>query len=157
MMNFEYIKRFNWITFAAMLALIALGTSAIYSAGNARSGELFHSMWKSNLGTAAFGLVVYLALAFLDYRKYIRIAAIPAYSLAVVLLVVVLLVGTSTYGGRRWLWFFQPSEVSKLCVISMLAWLFGPTDSPPWMHGFRGTYFIIAARLASGTPGFSAS
>ena len=149
MMNFEYIKRFNWITFAAMLALIALGTSAIYSAGNARSGELFHSMWKSNLGTAAFGLVVYLALAFLDYRKYIRIAAIPAYALAVVLLVVVLLVGTSTYGGRRWLWFFQPSEVSKLCIISMLAWLFGPTDSPPWMHGFRG--FLLAAALV-GVP-----
>ena len=149
MMNFEYIKRFNWITFAAMLALIALGTSAIYSAGNARSGELFHAMWKSNLGTAAFGLVVYLALAFLDYRKYIRIAAIPAYALAVVLLVVVLLVGTSTYGGRRWLWFFQPSEVSKLCVISMLAWLFGPTDSPPWMHGFRG--FLLAAALV-GVP-----
>ena len=40
----DRIKRFNWLMFAAMLALVALGTAAIYSAGNARSEEVFHSM-----------------------------------------------------------------------------------------------------------------
>ena len=144
-MNFEYLKRFNWITFAAMLALVAMGTAAIYSAGNARTEAVFHSMWKANLGTAAFGLAVYFALAYFDYRKYVALAAVPAYAFAVVLLVVVLAVGTETYGGKRWLWFFQPSEVSKLCLISMLAWMFGSSEEEPWKRGFRG--FLAAAAL----------
>ena len=145
MMNFEYLKRFNWITFAAMLALVVMGTAAIYSAGNARTEAVFHSMWKANLGTAAFGLAVYFALAYFDYRKYVALAAVPAYAFAVVLLVVVLAVGTETYGGKRWLWFFQPSEVSKLCLISMLAWMFGSSEDEPWKRGFRG--FLAAAAL----------
>ena len=141
----EALKRFNWISFAAMLALAALGTAAIYSAGNARSELIFHGMWKANLGTAVFGLVIYFILAFLDYRKYVSIMAVPAYVVALVLLVVVLLVGTSTYGGRRWLWFFQPSEVAKLCLIVMLAWLFGSAEDRPWKRGFFG--FLSAAAL----------
>ena len=121
----DRIKRFNWLMFAAMLALVALGTAAIYSAGNARSEEVFHSMWKANLSTALFGLAIYFVLAFFDYRRYVSLLAAPAYLFSLVLLVAVLLVGTSTYGGRRWLWFFQPSEVSKLCIIALVAYLFG--------------------------------
>jgi len=141
----EKLKRFNWITFAAMLALVVIGTAAIYSAGNARTEAIFHSMWKANLGTAAFGLVVYFLLAYFDYRKYVSLASVPAYAVSLLLLVVVLFVGTSTYGGRRWLWFFQPSEVSKLCLISMLAWMFGSSEEEPWKRGFRG--FLAAAAL----------
>ena len=47
------LKRFDWLMFAAMLALIAVGTVSIWSAGNARSETLFHGMWRSNLVTAA--------------------------------------------------------------------------------------------------------
>ena len=141
----EALKRFNWISFAAMLALAAIGTAAIYSAGNARSELVFHGMWKANLGTVVFGLAVYFLLAFFDYRRYISIMAVPLYAAALVLLVAVLLVGTSTYGGRRWLWFFQPSEVAKLCLIAMLAWLFGSSEEQPWKRGFLG--FLAAAAL----------
>ena len=147
----EKLKRFNWLMFGSMLALIALGTCAIYSAGNARDAAVFHGMWKSNLATAAFGLVVYFALAFLDYRKYIDLCAVPAYVVAVVLLVAVLLVGSSTYGGKRWLMGFQPSEVSKLCVIAMIAWLFGDSAGRPWRRRFPG--FLAAAALV-GVPAF---
>ncbi len=141
----ERLKRFNWLMFGSMLALVALGTCAIYSAGNARDAAVFHGMWKSNLVTAAFGLAVYLALSFLDYRKYIDLCAVPAYAVSVVLLVAVLLVGSSTYGGKRWLMGFQPSEVAKPCVIAMVAWLFGGTDGRPWLRGFPG--FLAAAGI----------
>ena len=73
----DKLKRFNWLMFAAMLALVALGTAAIYSAGNAREAAVFHSMWKANLSTAAFGLVVYFVLAFFDYRRYLNLLAAP--------------------------------------------------------------------------------
>ena len=107
------LRRFNWISFLAMLALVAVGTLAIWSAGSAREGEVFHGMWKAHLQTAAFGLALYFALAWTDYRRILDWGALPAYLAAVALLVVVLAVGSSVYGGRRWLWFFQPSEVAK--------------------------------------------
>ena len=130
------LRRFNWIQFAGMLALIALGTVAIWSAGNARAEAVFHGKWLDNLGTACFGLVIYFVLAFTDYRRLVTVAAIPAYVGALAMLALVLLVGTSQFGGKRWLWFFQPSEVSKLCLLMMLAWIFGQDEGR--LRGFAG-------------------
>jgi rod shape determining protein RodA len=111
--------------FASMLALVALGTVSIWSAGNARSEVVFHGMWKANLAAASVGLAVYMALAAIDYRKLLEWAATPAYLVSVFMLVAVLVFGSKVYGGRRWLWFFQPSEISKLSIICMIAQLFG--------------------------------
>ena len=113
-----------------MSALIALGTVSIWSAGNARAESVFHGMWISNLMTAGVGLVLYFLLASVDYRKWLPLAAGPAYVAAVVCLLAVLLVGSERFGGRRWLWFFQPSEISKLCVLALVAVLFGDERSP---------------------------
>ena len=121
----EKLKRFNWISFAAMIALTAVGTVAIYSAGHARAEAAFHGTWKAMLSTAVAGLAVYFTLAFFDYRRYLDWFALPAYAGAIVLLTAVLIFGDTVYGGRRWLWFFQPSEISKICVIAFLAWLYG--------------------------------
>ena len=115
------LKGFNWLMFLAMLALIGVGTTAIWSAGTARAETIFHGMWLNNLSTAIVGLVIYFALALMDYRRLLDFFATPAYAAAICLLVMVLLVGSTVYGGKRWLWFFQPSEISKLCVIAFLA------------------------------------
>ena len=135
------LGRFNWVMFAAMLALAAIGTVFIWSAGNARAETMFHGMWKSNLVTVGVGLAVYLAIAFSDYRKFLEWCALPAYVAAIAMLVAVLIFGSKVYGGRRWLWFFQPSEISKLCVICLLASLFGSDGR----RSFR--WFVIAAFL----------
>ena len=127
----EKLKRFNYVMFFSMLVLIAIGTIAIHSAGNARTEEVFHNMWVNNLTTAVFGLVVYLAIAFTNYRKILDFLALPGYVGAIVMLVAVLIFGSTIYGGRRWLWFFQPSEISKLAVISLMAWLFGSQSEKP--------------------------
>ena len=143
-----------------MIVLIGIGTSAIWSAGNARSEAVFHGMWVNNLTTAAFGLVVYFLLAFTDYRKLLDWFSVPSYALSLVLLVAVLIFGDTVYGGKRWLWFFQPSEISKICVIALLAWMYGTPEetSPvkvrsgffgPWRFGFRG---FAAAVAAIGVP-----
>lgn len=116
----QKLLRFNWLMFAAMIVLIALGTLSIWSAGNAREA-IFHGMWKNHLTSAFLGLAVYFALAFTDYRYTIRIASPFAYAISLVLLVVVLFAGSEVYGGKRWLWFFQPSEIAKLCTIMFLA------------------------------------
>lgn len=117
----ERLKRFNWIMFFAMLALVGIGTSAIRYAGAIRAEEVFHGMWMNNLQAAAIGLVLYFAFAFVDYRKVLFFFSLPAYAGAVLLLIAVLVFGDEIYGGKRWLWFFQPSELAKLCVLMMLS------------------------------------
>lgn len=139
------LKRFGWLMLASMLALIAIGTIAIRSAGLARTETVFHGMWVNNVATAAIGLGFYLMLAFADYRKYLGLLSIPSYALAVLCLVAVLLFGDTVYGGKRWLWFFQPSEISKLCIIVLLASLYGNSAGRSWRFGFRG--FLLAGML----------
>ncbi len=142
------LKDFNWFSFAAMLALIALGTVAIWSAGHAREAA-FHRMWVANLQTAAFGLFVYFTLAVVDYRKILNWVSVPAYVGALVLLTAVLVLGSEIYGGKRWLWFFQPSEISKLCILAFLAQIFGHAAAPVWLRGFRG---VLLAGVLFGVP-----
>ena len=137
------LLRLDWFGFAAMLVLIAIGTVEVWSAGSARTEVVFHTMWIRNLTTAAFGLVLYLTLALPDYRKWIGPLSVPIYVLSLVFLVVVLFFGSEQFGGRRWLWFFQPSEIAKLAVILLLAALFGKGKR----SGFSG--FVLAGALVA--------
>ena len=131
------LRRINWVQVVAMLMLVAIGTTCIWSAGNAREA-VFHGMWKANLQTAALGLAIYALLAWADYRKVLQWVSLPAYAGALVLLVAVLLLGSEIYGGKRWLWFFQPSEISKLCIIAFLAQVYGMKEPPAWLRSIGG-------------------
>ena len=147
-----FLRRFDWLMLLAMAALVAAGTIAIWSAGNARAESVFHGMWINNVVTASAGFVLYFALAAVDYRKTLAFLSLPGYAFSLACLVAVLVVGTSVYGGRRWLWFFQPSEVSKLCVIALVAWLFGRPRVPVLgvpVAGFRA--FLLLATVV-GVP-----
>ena len=93
----KFLRQFNWILFFAMLALLALGTVAIWSAGNAREA-VFHGMWKNNLFMALFGLVLYFVLAKIDYRRLLELFSWPMYGAAIAMLVAVLCVGSTVYG-----------------------------------------------------------
>ena len=141
------LKRFDWTLFLTMAALIAIGTVFIWSAGNARAEAVFHGMWKSTLATAFVGLVPYLVLSFTDYRRVLAVLALPAYVVALAMLVAVLFFGSTIYGGSRWLWFFQPSEIAKLCVLATVAVLYGGRDS--LIGGFRTSFggFLLAGAI----------
>ena len=144
------LRDFSWLGFLTMFALIALGTLAIWSSGSARDAVVFHGMWKANLQTAAFGLAIYFVLAWTDYRRLLDWGAAPAYLVAVLLLVAVLWLGKDIYGGKRWLWFFQPSEVSKLCILMALAQVYGQLTCTVRgravdLGGFAG--FLVAVPL----------
>jgi len=140
------LRDFSFVLFGAMSTLIGFGVTAIASAGAARGG-VFTDMWRTTLATAAFGLVLHFALAFLDYRRLLEWCALPAYGAALAALVAVLAVGSTIYGGRRWLWFFQPSEISKLCIILFLAQFFGRAEERfKGQFGFRG--FLVACLIA---------
>ena len=136
------LLKFNWLSFVSMLALAAIGVVFIKSAGEARTVAALQDAWRVHAATALFGLIVYFTLAFIDYRKILDLFAVPYYLVSLVLLVAVLAFGAEVYGGKRWLWFFQPSEIAKPAVILMIAKAFGRSDRPT--NGFKNLLYGIA-------------
>ena len=138
-------KRMDWLLTSSMIALIIFGTTFIWSAGAARQTVLLQGLWYSNACTAVLGLMIYFAISVIDYRKLVEVIATPCYVLALILLVAVLVFGAHIYGGKRWLWFFQPSEISKLAIILFISHLVG--------HVGRESFkWFLAAGLAFGIP-----
>lgn len=140
-----FLSRFMWVQFAAMVLLLAAGSLALASAGEARGGAVMAGKWKDALATAAFAFAAYFAIASVDYRKLLRLFALPGYIFSVVLLVLVLVAGSEQFGGKRWLWFFQPAEVAKLCLVAFIAWFWGgDREKDRWRFGFAGFAFAVA-------------
>ena len=138
------LRRMDWTLSACMVMLIVMGVVFINSAGAVRPTEALRNLWRVHASTALFGLVVYMAFAFLDYRKLLDWGALPVFAVSCTLLVLVLFVGTDRFGGRRWLWFFQPSEIAKLAVILFSAHVFAAPDNT----GFRA--FLTGAAILGG-------
>ncbi|MBR4937537.1 MAG: FtsW/RodA/SpoVE family cell cycle protein, partial [Kiritimatiellae bacterium] len=134
------ILKFNWFSFLSMVALAAIGVVFIKSAGEARTIASLHDAWRVHAATALFGLIVYFTLAFVDYRKILDLFAAPYFLTSLAMLVAVLAFGSEVYGGKRWLWFFQPSEIAKPAVILVLAKMFGRSDRPTdsFLHLLKG-------------------
>lgn len=138
------LSRFNWVMFLAMVALSAIGVVCIRSAGAARTVESLQEAWRAHAVTAAFGLVMYFVLSAIDYRKILDLCSTPCFLLSLGLLVAVLAFGDEVYGGKRWLWFFQPSEIAKPAVILMLAKVFGAQRGSFGVKGLAYGLCIIA-------------
>ena len=126
----KQLLKFNWLSFFAMSALAVIGVVFIRSAGEARMATTLQEAWRFHAATALFGLIIYFTLTFLDYRKILDLASTPYFLVSLILLVLVLACGSKVYGGKRWLWFFQPSEVAKPAVIFMVAKVFGRAGKP---------------------------
>lgn len=126
----KQLLKFNWLSFLSMVALMAIGVVFIKSAGEARNIAALQDAWRMHAATALFGLIIYFTLAFADYRKILDLCSTPYFLVSLILLVAVLAFGSKIYGGKRWLLFFQPSEVAKPAVIFMIAKVFGRADKP---------------------------
>ena len=126
----KQLLKFNWLSFLSMVALAAIGVVFIRSAGEARTAAALQDAWRMHAATALFGLIIYFTIAFIDYRKILDLCSTPYFLVSLILLVAVLAFGSKVYGGKRWLLFFQPSEIAKPAVIFMIAKMFGRSDRP---------------------------
>ena len=106
----------------AALGLVLIGLSTVYSATTVPGAH--EGLWVKQ--TVWFGLALagaWLA-ASIHYRAYDSLAY-PFYAIAIVLLVAVLVVGTSAMGAKRWLELgplkFQPSEIAKIATVFVLS------------------------------------
>lgn len=120
--DYKLNDKFDLYFFGSILILIVLGLLGIYSSTRA-------SIEKTNFikQVVSFGIsiVVFFVITFLPTKSF-RIAAIPSYSLAIFLLMIVLVIGRVIKGAKGWIAFggfsFQPAEFAKLATILMLAW-----------------------------------
>jgi len=121
------IWRFDWQLFLITLALVAVGVVMIYSAsGGPRlaEGPLLENPAFRQLLFAGVGLVFYFILQMVDYHLWVR-HYLWLYLAVLGLLGVTMVIGRSSFGAQSWLRVgfvdVQPSEVSKLLMILVLA------------------------------------
>lgn len=117
---------FDFWLFGATLILTSIGILMIYSATECITGEPLD--WASPTVRqglyALVGLVVMFLLTLLDYRVYASLRWVLWLGI-VGLLVIVFVIGQVTLGAQRWIdlrfFLFQPSELSKLVLVLVLA------------------------------------
>ena len=117
----DYVLLFL-VLFLAMFGLFMLYSTSTYN-GRVKFADSFYYLKKQFFATSVGLLPMYL-VSCMDYRN-LKNLAVPGYVLSLSLSAMVLLVGDSYNGSRRWLSFgplsFQPSEYAKLAVVVLLA------------------------------------
>lgn len=111
------------------VVLVVIGLGATQSASSAvafdQTEDPYHFFKRQLIGVGV-GTVALLVASRIPYRFYKKIA-FPLFLVSVGLLVAVLINGIETNGARRWLsapgFTFQPSEIAKVSVIFVLAYL----------------------------------
>jgi len=106
----------------ATAGLIAMGILTVYSATTVPGAH--EGLWMKQLMWLGVAVVAAWLAAAIHYRVYDSLAY-PLYVISLLLLVAVLLFGTSAMGAKRWLEIgplrFQPSEIAKIATVFVLA------------------------------------
>jgi rod shape determining protein RodA len=104
------------------LGLVTIGLLTVFSATYAPGAH--EGLWVRQLVWALAAVVAAWLAASIHYRVYDSLAD-PIYAVSLVLLVLVLAMGSSAYGAKRWLEIgpikFQPSELAKIAMVMALA------------------------------------
>lgn len=112
----------DWPLLLAVLGLVVIGLGTVYSATSIPGAH--EGLWARQLTWAGVALIGAWIAAGIHFRAYDALAW-PLYAVALVLLVLVLGIGTSAYGAKRWIEFgalrFQPSELAKIATVIVLA------------------------------------
>lgn len=125
MIEDEPLRKFDWSLILITLAVFTIGILNMYSATFletvGRGGMTYYKLQLMWFGTGAVAAAVIL----LVHYKMLSRFAYPIYFFNLALLVLVLVAGKSTMGGRRWLGIgsigIQPSEFMKLSLVIALA------------------------------------
>jgi rod shape determining protein RodA len=129
------IIHFDWTLLGIVLLIASIGIFNLFSA--AASMEMVGTpLYLKQIFWLLIGLVVMVTIAFTEYRFYSDMAYI-VYTVALVLLLMVMVYGIITSGAQRWVKVgslsFQPSEFVKISLILALAKFF---HRPPHPKGY---------------------
>lgn len=129
-MKTKYWHHFDYQLLLIALVLLGYGLLMVYSASLSAAGP-DQSIWDLPVARqgmfAIGGLFVFVLAVIADYR-ILRNAALPLYLFMVLVLLGVVVLGTISYGAKRWLDLgvsgLQPSELAKIVIIIALAKFF---------------------------------
>lgn len=125
MLNFSKFstRSFDWLLFFSAFLLCLLGLAAVYSVGLSRGPA--DAYFRKQLIALGIGLVG-LFLASWMQPSFFRLSAKSFYFLSLLLMVAVLVFGTTIRGTRGWFAFggfsFQPVELAKAALILILGY-----------------------------------
>lgn len=132
--------------FCGITVLLSMGLFILYSADNQSWSLLTRQLLWVGISSC-----VMLIFAQIPPRKYYQWAP-WVFSVGVLLLIAVLLVGRTSNGAQRWLGFgffrFQPSEIVKLAMPMMLAWYLEKKSLPPTLTTLLISCVLLLIPLA---------
>lgn len=154
-LNFGGIKirrvAFDYQFLFVTLILILFGLVMLYSASSSRayatSGDSLMFV-KGQLMGILMGFVAMFICAKIDYHILVKFSPILyAFGLALLLLVLIPGVGTTTNGATRWLFGFQPSELMKFAIILFVAYYLNRNRQylDKFFRGFCPCLLIVGA------------
>jgi rod shape determining protein RodA len=112
----------DWPLALSTTGLVVLGLLTVYSATSVPGAH--HGLWVKQLAWCGLAFAAAWVVASLHYRLYDSLAW-PLYGVSLLLLVAVLVVGSTRMGARRWIDLgplqFQPSEIAKIATVFVLA------------------------------------
>ncbi len=138
------------------VVLVVIGLGATQSASSVvafdQTEDPYH-FFKRQLVGVGVGTIALLVASRVPYRFYKKIA-LPMFIGSVALLVAVLIDGIEINGARRWLaapgFTFQPSEIAKVSVVFVLAFVF--ERKAKLLNRFG--HFIVPVMATVGVVGF---
>ncbi len=124
MFNARVWRSFDWWLFALAALLTSIGLIVLYSLGFKAEGVSVPVDARNQVAFAILGAALLVGTALTDYRLWAKYSR-WLYGLMLLLLGWVAINGHSALGATRWInlgfFQFQPSELSKLIVIIVLA------------------------------------
>ncbi len=133
----EEFKKFNWNLLALEVILFGIGIWNLISATTVQGKAM--GLYKTQLLWFGIGLLCTALILIIHYSAFSRLAYV-IYFTNLLLLILVLFVGKSTLGAKRWISFgsfgIQPSEFMKLSIVICLAKYF-ETDRTLGGYGFK--------------------
>ncbi|UCD14976.1 MAG: rod shape-determining protein RodA [Candidatus Omnitrophota bacterium] len=122
------------LLFLNILSLTIL-YSSLHQRGELKNQDIFYKQ----ITWILISWLVLIIISFINYRLYLDFSYI-FYILNLILLVAVYFFGKKTMGAQRWLsifgFSFQPSELSKITTIFLLAKFFSSADRKYFIKGF---------------------
>jgi len=155
-MNFALVapKRLDWGVLLPVVGLVALGLVMVYSSSALLGADRFHSetyFLRKQAVRLLIGLIALLALARVDYHRWLRFAGIGLIGSALLLAVLLAVGGAGIRGANRWLslaaFQIQPTEIARVaCVVYLAAILDRKGDR---IASFRDGVLPVAVALGA--------
>jgi rod shape determining protein RodA len=151
-------RELDWVLLGAAGAICTLGMVMVYSATRNLAADPYYFVTRQAIALA-LGVVAFLAILRIDYRKF-RDFSLLAYILCIVLLFGVLTpLGSSAKGAQAWYAFpggfqFQPAEIAKFLLIVALCGYVNEHrgDIDPWRVTMIVTLGLLPIALVQLQP-----